>query len=258
MGLDTRGLAVPDGKPPAKRTAKAQPAKATPRKAAPAKAAPKGSARGKRVAAQVEATKRVTAADRRKAAAQVANVVPIKGRTRAEASPRGRGRPGSTTSPEALAIHDRRIRAMNLRRLGSTWAEVAENMHGVPGCPPGYNKSDAYNDVKAILDKVTVEAVADLRNEDLAILASLQRTAYPKALEGEDPVWMDKMLRILDQRAKYTGLYAPVKHALAGADGGPITIATASPEDIYHAAVSQLDALLPHVPPPELPGTASS
>jgi hypothetical protein len=190
----------------------------------------------------------VTDADREAAKAQISNVVPIK-RPRKTTT---RGRAGTApTGPAGLRLLERRQHALTMRKLGYTYAEIAADV-ATRFDMPAYRAGDASNDVRALLDSVTIEAVQGVREEDLAILASLQRSNFIAAQRG-DVKATRVMLDILDARAKYLGLYAPTRHELTGAGGGPLEIDTSDPGAVFAAAVGALDDLLPTPDAPKLP-----
>jgi hypothetical protein len=222
------------GKPPAK--------KAAPKKAA----APR-----KRASRAHTKPPEPTEDERAQARAQIASITPIRGGRRS-ADPRH-----SPGSPQALLLTERRQRALNLRRLGLQWAQVAAEVlkdERFARAAPKYGAADAYNDARALVDSVTVESVQAVREDDLALLLSLQRVIYPRALEG-DVKALDRMLAILDRRAKYLGLDAPIRLQLP-TEAAQLDIDTSDDAAIYGAALAALDDSLPHLDPLELPGAS--
>lgn len=220
-----------DEKPPRRRApAKKAPAKRAPRKAAP-KLPPEPPPTGKE---------------------QIASVTPIRGR---RAGNRKGGADISTT-PEGLKLHSRRTRAHQLRIRGLTWYQVADALKAAdPTIPRTYDWRRAQEDVKAMVETVTIEAVQGIRETDLDTLMFAQRIVVAKVADG-DLAAVDRLVRILERRSRYLGLDAPQRHVLTGEDGGPIRIDTADESAIYEAALAALDEALPHVPPPALPGQA--
>lgn len=209
-----------DGKPPSKR--------------APRKAAPKP-----------------TAADRKKA--RLASVTPINRDpdSRSHAAKIGK----SPTSVKGLAIQERRAKALQLRRMGQTYQQLADTLREMhPELPETYGKQRAMEDVQAMLDTVTVEAVNDYLQEDLATLLAMQRRYFTAAMNGDVKAG-SIMLRILERRARYLGLDSPIKHQLTGADGGAIHLSVEDPAAIHAAAMDALVGLLPHAELPQLSGT---
>lgn len=231
------------GKPPAK---KAAPRK-RPAKKAPAKAA-------KRPAKKPT----VTAEHRQAAAEAIASVTPIRGRKGRGSRTAGPGRRNATT-PKDLLLFERRAHVVNLRRLGLPWEQVVKQVREHPRFGPGvprYSKGDAHHDLTALLDNVTVEAALSQRIEDLALLAAMQGAVAAKSVAG-DLRATDRLLAILDRRARWLGYDAPIKMQLTGADGGPIQIDTTDDAAVYAAALDALDEVLPHVQPQQLPAPPS-
>lgn len=206
-----------------------------------------------------------SAADRAKAREQIASVSPIKRvkgtaveeRARhqteaARAARRSRGNQhGTPTDAQGIARAERRTQVLNMRRLGLQWVQIAPEIAERYEMPR-YTAADAYNDAKALIDSVNVEAVQGLREEDLALLLSLQRPVYAAAMRG-DLKAVRAMIDILDRRSRYLGLDAPVRHQLTGSDGGPIQLDVNDPAAIYESALAALNDTLPHVPPPIMP-----
>ncbi|MDX2999345.1 hypothetical protein PV382_43200 [Streptomyces scabiei] len=58
---------------------------------------------------------------------------------------------------------------------------------------------------------------------------------------------IDTVIRLIDRRAKLNGLDMPVKAEVTGADGGPLAMVTASPDELADliAATSRLDVAQP-------------
>lgn len=223
---------------------------------APRKAPAKAAAR-KVPARRAPAKRAPSQADREKAAAQIASVTPIRKPQRG----RGGNNPkNSPTSPQNLLVYERRVQVLNLRRLGLQYEQIVEQIRAdarFGKAASGYCRADVSNDLRAITDSVTVEAVQGIREEDLALLLSMQRSVYPAALNG-DVASVKAMLSILERRAKYLGLDAPIRHQLTGADGGPIQVDTTDDGAVYAAALAALDDTLPHLEPIALPGMSGT
>jgi hypothetical protein len=229
----------------------------TPRKSTPRKPAKKAAPR--KAAAKTPPRKTTpTKADREAAAQQLASVTSIVDRSRTQRETGGRHPSQTKTTKEALALHERRNRALAYRRAGLSWVQVAENVSNDLDLP-SYAPSTAQTDVRSLTDQITVENVNALREDDLALLLSLQRKVYSKALDG-DLKASREMRGILADRAKYLGLYAPVRHELAAAVDVDAHVSIEDPASVYAAAMEALVDLLPPAESPqipELPGRSS-
>jgi hypothetical protein len=113
--------------------------------------------------------------------------------------------PQSAESRVATAA--RRLRCVELASQGLTYAEIASAV--------GYaNKSSARKAVVAALAAREVDGVDMLRSLEVARLDELQLASWDHAMTG-DPQAVDRVVRIINLRAKLLGLFD------IGADGRP-------------------------------------
>lgn len=109
---------------------------------------------------------------------------------------------------------ERQTRALDLRRKGYTYSEIAAEM--------GYtSKATAYRVVAKGLRKMIQEPAEDVLKLELDRLDALLKELW-KRKDQTDVV--DRILRVMDRRAKYLGLDAPAKSELTGANGGAIQL----------------------------------
>lgn len=168
---------------------------------------------------------------------------------------------GAPTSPRTIAVTERRTRVLQMRRAGLTWQLIADRMArlaaagDIPPLPKGYDKREAQHDAMFLIDEIKVEAAEGMLAFELDLLLAMQTPVYTQAMQGSLPA-VDRMLRIMDRRARYLGLDAPTK--LVGADGGPLQIQAImdDPGELQRAAIERLDELLPHEEPPALEGSS--
>lgn len=122
---------------------------------------------------------------------------------------------GNETNRRATAA-EKRKQALELRRAGLTYDDIAAAV--------GYaNKSVAYKSVKAAIADITRESAQELLSLELERLDDMQAGLYKGARSG-DPAAVDRVLKIIDQRARFLGLYdrkvddtsAEVRAALRG------------------------------------------
>lgn len=115
----------------------------------------------------------------------------------------------------------RRNFVLEMRRVGGSYRQIAEaavEEFGASALPSGWDERYACNDIKRELDRlreVTNERAADLRDIELTRLDEMQSRVYPVALGSEtvppDMRAVDRVLRIMERRAKLTGIDAVEK-----------------------------------------------
>jgi hypothetical protein len=106
-----------------------------------------------------------------------------------------------TISPEQ---YDKENKVLELRRSGETWARIAEVV--------GYaNASSAQKAYVRVVNRVQREPVEAMRDLELDRLDRLQRSFWTEAIVNKNQKAALVILKIIDQRAKLYGLYAPTK-----------------------------------------------
>lgn len=109
----------------------------------------------------------------------------------------------SNRNPDPELI-DKERQVLELRRMGVTYDEIAK----ATGYATAQGALLAY---KRALKRTLNEAGAqEAREEELDRLDRLQRVYWAKAING-DVVALDRVLKIMEHRAKYRGLYAPAR-----------------------------------------------
>lgn len=146
---------------------------------------------------------------------------------------------------------DRDRRAADLRLAGANYDAIAASL--------GYsNKSHAWKAVQGVLAAASRETGEALLALELERLDRIQRAAFPDALRGDSKA-IASVLRVMDHRAKVTGLYQvqveanhdEIRAALAGFLHGAQALAPA-PATIVHPP-TEADATIVR----ETPGTAA-
>ena len=118
--------------------------------------------------------------------------------------------------------------AISLRREGQSFAQIGQTL--------GITKQSAHNLVKTALDRLadeTREITAQWRALEADRLDCLQVAAWDKAMEGNLPA-VDRVLKIMERRAKLLALDQPIKVAQTthdGNEGDPGRIASMTPEE---------------------------
>jgi len=109
----------------------------------------------------------------------------------------------SKTAPMVISKRERAIQALDLRKAGISYEMIAQRL--------GYsNRTAAFRAVQTLLEKSEKEASTDLREMELRRLDDLFLSIYKKAREGDLPA-IDRCLKIMERRAKMSGLDAPEK-----------------------------------------------
>ena len=96
---------------------------------------------------------------------------------------------------------DRQIKALELRASGMRYQDIADKLgYKTPG--------GAYKAVKSALIKTLREPADELRNLEVERLDALLIDLWPNK---HKPIYTDRILRIMERRAKLLGLDAPIK-----------------------------------------------
>lgn len=117
----------------------------------------------------------------------------------------------SATSPRRIEAADKQRRAVELRRAGASFRQIADEL--------GYaSVSSAYKAVMVALRKTLREPTDELRTLELERLDALTLVLWPKALQANLAA-IDRLLRVMERRAKLSDLDAPTKIAPTTPDG---------------------------------------
>ena len=114
----------------------------------------------------------------------------------------------SKTSPRKLTALERENKSLELRLTGATYQQIGDAL--------GFTKQAAYNAVIRAIGKLNdkiMENAEQVKSLELQRLDKLYTTMYRRALQGEYGA-VDRCLRIMERRAKYHGLDAPIKQDL--------------------------------------------
>lgn len=98
-----------------------------------------------------------------------------------------------------MTAAEKRKKALDLRRAGWSFDDIAADV--------GYaSKGAAHNAVRIAIKDITRESATELLELELSRLDDLMAGAYESARNG-DLFAIDRVLKIIDQRAKFLGLY---------------------------------------------------
>jgi vacuolar-type H+-ATPase subunit H len=132
------------------------------------------------------------------------------------------------------ALEDQQ-KALELRRMAKGYQEIAHAL--------GIGVATAHRHVQSALaeSRAQISAEADeLRSEELSRLDAMTAGLWPRARKGEAAA-VDRMLKIMERRAKLLGLDAPERRELSGAGGGPIQ-AVGMSADEFRAIAAEIAA----------------
>lgn len=118
-------------------------------------------------------------------------------------SKNSRGKGESLTSERRLEGVERQVKALDLRKAGLSFPAIAEKL-GYSG--PG----GAYKAVMTAIRRTQQEPADEVRRLELERLDIMLQKTWEWVENGE-PRAIDRVLRIMERRAKYLGLDAPVK-----------------------------------------------
>ena len=103
--------------------------------------------------------------------------------------------------------HERKLKALEMRKARASYAQIATAL-GVP-------KSTAWKLVQSALKQTMQEPSDDVRKLELESLDRLQFALWQQATQGNHGA-VDRVLRVMERRAKLLGLDAPSKTEHSG------------------------------------------
>jgi hypothetical protein len=110
----------------------------------------------------------------------------------------------SSNTPAKIAAHERRLRALDLRRDGHSYREIARQL----GWADHHSASRAVS--RALRESVPREVVDEVRRIELERLDALFVPMFLQATSG-NRLAVDRCLRIMERRAALVGLDAPIQ-----------------------------------------------
>lgn len=127
---------------------------------------------------------------------------------------------GGKGSAKKVSLTHRRMLAMELRKAGLSYREIASTLKKRPGISDKYNESQAHKDVKYGLERtveLTRQAAQEVRRLELERLNDLHRVLWGQVVvaeaEGRAPDLraVDRLLRVQERRARLRGLDEPLR-----------------------------------------------
>ncbi len=139
----------------------------------------------------------------------------------------------SKTSEKRLRAVDRQLQALELRKTGMGFLAIADKL--------GYRSvSGAYDAVMAGIKKTLQEPADELRKVEVERLDIMLNAVWWAASHGE-PHAIDRVLRIMERKAKYLGLDAPGQYEiLLKQEARRVAEATGMSEDAVLAGVQDI------------------
>ncbi|MCG5549170.1 helix-turn-helix domain-containing protein [Halorhodospira halochloris] len=126
---------------------------------------------------------------------------------------KGKAMGTSNTAAARLKSAERKARALELRQTGMTYADIGREL--------GISNAQAHRLVSGALQEIrkrASEEAEQLRTLELSRLDQLHHALWESALGGELRA-IDRLLRIMERRAKLLGLDAPTCVAPTNPDG---------------------------------------
>lgn len=152
------------------------------------------------------------------------------------------GHPGNAisqkTSDRKIATAKRRQFVMQARLQGATFSRIAFNIkewakkEGIE-LPKNYDELQACQDILREIEKLhknNAKMAQRILDMELERLDNMQFGIYQDAVKG-DVIRIDRMIKIMDRRARYLGLDAPIKGEITGAEGEPVRVIFELPDN---------------------------
>ncbi len=123
----------------------------------------------------------------------------------------------SPLSVRRVEAAERQTQALELRKRGKTFQDIADYL--------GYATAQgAYAAVEAALKRTQQQPADSVRQLEIERLDKLLDGLWDQATLGKE-LKVDRVLAIMDRRAKYLGLDKPVKFSPTDADGNSLDLA---------------------------------
>lgn len=121
----------------------------------------------------------------------------------------------NATSPRAIAVAEKRAEALEYRKQGYSYAQIAEAMD--------VSRTHAFQLVDAAIKEIVREPGEMVQDLELARLDDLTVAVMKSALAG-DVMALDRVLKIAERRAAMLGIDAPTRSELTGKGGGAMVV----------------------------------
>jgi len=138
--------------------------------------------------------------------------------------------PGGTASAQKVAIAERRKMALDLRKQGDSYRQIAESLREVEGVSDRYDHAQAIRDVAEMLRQLNEgnkETAGIVKRLELERLDALHFAHWKAAVAGDVRAGLF-ILRLMERRARLEGLDAPVTMKHSGDRENPVATTTRS------------------------------
>jgi hypothetical protein len=154
----------------------------------------------------------------------------------------------SKTSAVRIAAAERAERVFEMRKAGATYDAIVRTV--------GISKQRAHEIVVSKLAEIrerTAEKVEDVRTIELSRLDDALLSIWPQVRQGNHGA-IDRMVRMMERRAKLLGLDAPTRSEMSGPEGAPIEIASVMnmTDEQRTAEIVELIKGIPHLNAPPI------
>lgn len=172
----------------------------------------------------------------KRAAAKAVQPTLPKAPAKKAAAKTGKRQPSATITGPRIDVAERRAKALRMRRSGATFQEIADSL--------GYaSRGKAHDDVRVAFDAITSTPAHEVLEAELSRLDGMLSKLWPKVERGQVTA-VDRVLKIMERRARYLGLDSPIKQVLTGdPDGAPVLVASSDPGVARAAALAAIAAL---------------
>ncbi len=136
---------------------------------------------------------------------------------------------------QAIQVQGRQLQALELRKAGVSYEAIASRL--------GYrDRSGAYRAVTAALKLTLREPAEELRTLELERLDAMLLALWRRVQAGDEKA-VDRVLRIMERRARLLGLDAPLRSELTGSLSAPFDLHAESikAREYIEAACARLD-----------------
>jgi DNA-binding Lrp family transcriptional regulator len=142
--------------------------------------------------------------------------------------------------------HSKTMQALQLRASGATYKQIAAAL--------GVSEPTAWRLVQRESESIIRESAAQVLELELTRLDRLQMAVWPEAING-DAQAIDRVLKIMDMRAKLLGLYDHESQPEQFQPEGVVIISAESSQEEY---IAGLRALRGELPPPTTNGNGDA
>lgn len=144
--------------------------------------------------------------------------------------------------PAGVALWEKRWQYLDLRKQGLSYYQIAQRF--------GVSETAVSHTVKgalAELIEISKEDAEEVRQLELERLDEMLQGIWNRATTG-DVAAVDRVVKLMERRAKYSGLDAPTRGEITGKDGGPIEIT--DPRELLIGKLAELASKQPAVRDP--------